>query len=201
MGSLAIIRSQTPVVAYHAAQWNGVRLGHWRALAGEVLSAPVPITKSTYQSPATAPQESTPLPEGAVQIVQTRETSASSQPVSPSRCDGAKKWRVSRSHSVRRCSRALLQEMTPRTQIEIVELLPTKLKSLIRQIGLALLAEALTSEPLGRLYAESLAQTLALHLVRHYSVSSRATECFGTGYRATTCAGRRSLSTSIWSRI
>jgi AraC family transcriptional regulator len=52
---------------------------------------------------------------------------------------------------------------------------------LIRQIGLALLREALTSEPVGRLYAESLTQTLALHLVRHYSVSRRAPEMFRGG--------------------
>ena len=72
-------------------------------------SAPVWIMKSTYQSLATLPQASTPLPEVAVRIVQTRETSVSFQPVSPSPCDGAKKWRVSRSPSVRRCSRLLLQ--------------------------------------------------------------------------------------------
>src|SRR4030095_1839985 len=36
MGSLSIIKTQTPIVAYHAAQWDGIRLGHWRALAGEV---------------------------------------------------------------------------------------------------------------------------------------------------------------------
>src|SRR5678815_201187 len=37
MSSLANIKSQIPVIAYHAAQWNGIRLGHWRAGAGEVL--------------------------------------------------------------------------------------------------------------------------------------------------------------------
>jgi AraC family transcriptional regulator len=62
-----------------------------------------------------------------------------------------------------------------RAQVEIVETYGAE-DHLIRQIGLALLAEAETSEPVGRLYAESLAQTLALHLVRYYSVSRRATE-------------------------
>ena len=52
---------------------------------------------------------------------------------------------------------------------------------MIRQIGLALLSEALTTEPVGRLYAESLGQTLALHLVRHYSVSRRAPDMFRGG--------------------
>ena len=67
-----------------------------------------------------------------------------------------------------------------RTQVEIVETYGAE-DHLIRQIGLALLAEAETSEPVGRLYAESLAQTLALHLVRHYSVSRRPPETFRGG--------------------
>lgn len=50
-----------------------------------------------------------------------------------------------------------------------------------RRDALALLAEALTKEPLGRVYAESLAQTLALHVVRHYSVSQRAPDMFRGG--------------------
>lgn len=40
---------------------------------------------------------------------------------------------------------------------------------LIWQIGLALLAESEAQEPAGRLYAESLANTLAFHLFRHYN--------------------------------
>lgn len=43
---------------------------------------------------------------------------------------------------------------------------------LIEQIGLALLNELNTTNPLGRLYAESLTQTLSLHLLRHHSVLS-----------------------------
>jgi AraC family transcriptional regulator len=125
-------------------------------------SAPVPITKSIYRSPATLPQASTPLEEVVVRIVQTQETSVSSRPVSPSRYGGA------------------ASGDDPRTQVDIVETYEAE-DQLIRQIGLALLAEALTSEPIGRLYAESLAQTLALHLVRHYSVSRRAAAMFQGG--------------------
>ncbi|MBI1877668.1 MAG: helix-turn-helix transcriptional regulator [Chloroflexi bacterium] len=43
---------------------------------------------------------------------------------------------------------------------------------LIEQLCRALLAELEMDSPLGRLYAESLGQTLALHLLRHYSTLS-----------------------------
>jgi AraC family transcriptional regulator len=42
---------------------------------------------------------------------------------------------------------------------------------LIRHIGLALLTEASAREPIGRMYAESLAQTLILHLLKNYTVT------------------------------
>jgi AraC family transcriptional regulator len=44
--------------------------------------------------------------------------------------------------------------------------------SLVQHIGLALLAEAGTDAPAGRLYAESLIQTLTLHLLKNYSTAN-----------------------------
>jgi AraC family transcriptional regulator len=44
--------------------------------------------------------------------------------------------------------------------------------SLIQHIGLALLAEAESETPSGRLYAESLIQTLTLHLLKNYSTAN-----------------------------
>lgn len=43
--------------------------------------------------------------------------------------------------------------------------------SLIQHIGLALLAEAESQTPAGRLYADSLIQTLTLHLLKNYSTA------------------------------
>ena len=43
---------------------------------------------------------------------------------------------------------------------------------LIRQIGMALMREGESEQPAGRLYAESLANLLAVHLLRHYSTNS-----------------------------
>lgn len=44
--------------------------------------------------------------------------------------------------------------------------------SLIQHIGLALLAEAESGTPAGRLYADSLIQTLTLHLLKNYSTAN-----------------------------
>jgi len=180
MGSLSILKRQTPIVAYHAAQWDGIRLGHWRALAGEVLERTrpdheinIPISGNFTSSKHTAAGScrSDRANPGNICIV------PAGQPI-------AVRWReevegvtLSLSPSLLACAAS---GDDPRTQVDVVETYQAE-DQLIRQIGLALLAEALTSEPVGRLYAESLAQTLALHLVRHYSVSRRATEMFRGG--------------------
>jgi len=44
--------------------------------------------------------------------------------------------------------------------------------ALIRSIGVALVAELDSGQPNGKLYAESLVNTLAVHLLRHYSTES-----------------------------
>ena len=46
----------------------------------------------------------------------------------------------------------------------------------IEQIGLALLAEASTENPSGKLYIESLTQTFILYLLKNYSTANAATE-------------------------
>lgn len=47
---------------------------------------------------------------------------------------------------------------------------------LIQYLSLALLGEATTKETIGLVYAESLAQTLILHLLKNYSTSGRSTQ-------------------------
>jgi AraC family transcriptional regulator len=55
---------------------------------------------------------------------------------------------------------------------------------LLQQIGLALYREAQSSAPQGNLYAESLNQMLAMHLLRHYSVSRSQPSLFNGGLPA-----------------
>lgn len=58
--------------------------------------------------------------------------------------------------------------------------------ALIQQIGLTLLEEAKAESPTGRLYADSLIQTLILHLLKNYSTASAVRENLNgglSGYR------------------
>jgi AraC family transcriptional regulator len=58
--------------------------------------------------------------------------------------------------------------------------------SLIQQIGFALLAESNAGTPAGKLYADSLIQTLTLHLLKNYSNAAMVQENLGgglSGYR------------------
>ena len=57
------------------------------------------------------------------------------------------------------------------SRFEFAEIYKEK-DSLIQHIGLALLAEAETNVPAGKLYAESLIQTLTLHLLKNYSTAT-----------------------------
>ncbi len=57
------------------------------------------------------------------------------------------------------------------SRFEFAEIYKEK-DSLIQHIGLALLAEAESETPAGRLYAESLIQTLTLHLLKNYSTAN-----------------------------
>jgi AraC family transcriptional regulator len=52
---------------------------------------------------------------------------------------------------------------------------------LIQQIGLTLLAEADSETPAGKLYADSLIQTLTLHLLKNYSTANAAPENLSGG--------------------
>jgi AraC family transcriptional regulator len=55
---------------------------------------------------------------------------------------------------------------------------------LIAQLGLALLDEASSANPMGRLYADSLIQTLTLHVLRSYSTASAVIERVAGGLPA-----------------
>jgi AraC family transcriptional regulator len=54
------------------------------------------------------------------------------------------------------------------SRLEIIDRLAVR-DPLIQQLGVALLTELQTNAPLGRLYAETLIHTLAMHLVRYHS--------------------------------
>lgn len=61
------------------------------------------------------------------------------------------------------------------SNFEFTEVYKTE-DALIQQIGLTLLEEAKSETPAGRLYADSLIQTLTLHLLKNYTTANAASE-------------------------
>jgi AraC family transcriptional regulator len=61
------------------------------------------------------------------------------------------------------------------SNFEFTEVYKTE-DALIQQIGLTLLAESSAETPAGRLYADSLIQTLTLHLLKNYTTANAASE-------------------------
>lgn len=61
------------------------------------------------------------------------------------------------------------------SNFEFTEVYKTQ-DALIQQIGLTLLSESSSETPAGRLYADSLIQTLTLHLLKNYTTANAASE-------------------------
>jgi AraC family transcriptional regulator len=74
--------------------------------------------------------------------------------------------------------RAASEARAPRRSVQVVESCAPN-DPVIRSVGLALLSELESEAPGGRLYAESLANVLAVHLLRHYASASSAPQFTG----------------------
>lgn len=170
MSSSAIAEVGSPMIVHQIAGWNGVRLARWSALPGELAEQSysdheinIPLAGSFTSVKHTAVGDRRHCHNdaaGAICIV------PANQPI-------AARWRdkvdcVTVALKPALVARAAFGEHSP-AHVELIETYDAE-DHLIREIGLALLAEAMSNEPLGRLYAESLANTLAMHLVRRYSV-------------------------------
>jgi AraC family transcriptional regulator len=171
-----ISENGTPILFDNRAAWSGFDIRHLRVLAGELVEQTHPVHKINI----------------------TLEGSIAAQ-----RHTAGGKWRPTRSiekgcvclnpagqpskavwESELECLTIMLNPVFVRqTALEQnfsgeVEFMETYARRdpLIQHIGLALLAEASGREPVGRMYAESLAQTLILHLLKNYTVSGSLEE-------------------------
>lgn len=157
------------MIMHHTAGWNGVRLAHWSAPPGELTEH----TYSDHEVNIPLSGKFTAIKHTAVGDRRHCHGGAGAVCIMPAGQPIAARWR----DEVDCITIALKPALIARTatvehssaQVELIETYHTE-DHLIRQIGLALLAESVSNEPLGRLYAESLVQTLAMHLVRRYSV-------------------------------
>lgn len=171
--------SHSPVLAYRGAEWGGLRLGHWRLRPGEFSER----TYAEHDINIPLSGRFTALKHGPA----GGRTLSSGDPgnvcIVPAGQPFATCWREEAECVSLFLDPALFEHATGESfgaRVEIVETYGAA-DNLVRQIGLALLAEAESEAPFGRLYAESLAHTLALHLARHYSVMRRAPEVIRGG--------------------
>jgi AraC family transcriptional regulator len=169
-----------PFIFSRSFDWPGLSLKHWRATRGvmEECSFPahqigVTISGFAVTSRQTAsgnhctvmrtPGNLCVVPSGQmVSLDFSEETECLSLFVEP-----------------QLVTRAAAEAMLPE-RVELIELCD-KPDPLIQHIAMTLRREAEADEPSGRLYAESLIQTLAFHLVRHYTVNGRQAQTFNGG--------------------
>jgi AraC family transcriptional regulator len=181
MSSLTVTKSSTAIIASNPGQWHGISLRHWHALPGELpeyvhpeheINIPISGNLTSYKHTAVGRR-------------QTNHGNATNICIVPAGQPIAVKWGeevegLTLSLTPSFVASAVSGGGTPPSQVELIEIYEAE-DNLIRQIGLALLAEATKFEPSARLYAESLAQTLALHLVSQYGVSHHTPEKFRGG--------------------
>jgi AraC family transcriptional regulator len=180
---LAVTKNYKFLIADKATHWNGVKLRHWRARPGALPEH----VKPDHEINIPISGNFTSNKQTAVGICRADRANATNVCIIPAGQPFAVAWNeevegvsISLSPSLFACAAS---GDDTRAQVELIETYKAE-DQLIRQIGFALLAESKKNEPTGRLYAESLAQTLALHLVRQYSVSRRAPEEFRGGLSA-----------------
>ncbi|HZS10063.1 MAG TPA: AraC family transcriptional regulator [Blastocatellia bacterium] len=160
--------------------WPEVSLKHWRARRGQMPECSfnehqigIALTGGTitHKQTATGNQQSTLRTRGHMCLV------PSGQPVSLDFAGETEALSIFIAPSL--ISRAAADLFVP-DRLELTEV-HDKDDPLIRHIGLTLMTEAEATEPAGRLYVDSLIQTLALHLVRHYTVEGRQAPAFNGG--------------------
>jgi AraC family transcriptional regulator len=171
---------QSPFIFDRIKTWQGVRLSHWRVRRGQMLEVtfsahhiniPLSGTLLASRQTATGRHETVLRKPGTLCLI------PAGMPISARWDDEVECVSVGIDPAL--ISRAASDFFVP-GQIELVgnEQIDDPLMT---QIGLTLLAEAESSEPAGQLYVDALVQTLALHLVRHYSTAENLRGPFNGG--------------------
>ena len=152
------------------ARWGGITLQHCRVRAGQM-----PERWSTAHK-ITIPLEGTFVSTlySATGIKRAGAVPIDSTPIIPAGQRCSAEWRGEIEEITISVEPVLLARAAADSQmtgrVELIEAC-TASDPLIRHIGMALSAEAESHHPAGRLYADSLANTLATHLLRHYTIA------------------------------
>jgi AraC family transcriptional regulator len=166
-----ISENGTPILFDNRAAWSGFDIRHLRVLPGELVEQTHPVHRINITL------------EGS--ILAQRHTAAGKWQTTPSTEKGcvclnpAGQSSKAVWESELECLTIMLNpvfvqrsalEQNFSGEVEFVETYARR-DPLVQHIGMALLTEAREREPIGRMYAESLAQTLILHLLKNYTAS------------------------------
>jgi AraC family transcriptional regulator len=152
-------------------EWEGVRVGHYRVRPGEMPKRVqknhhvfVPLAGSVTIEGET--EDGTPM---------IRSPSVGQISVTPAGVRYSANWQEELEYVIVNLSQEFIARATvdfqANTDARIVGVCGPQ-DHLIRSIGQALAAELDSGQPNGKLYAESLVNALAVHLLRHYSTDS-----------------------------
>lgn len=166
--------NEKPILFHRQAAWSGVKVSHSRVLAGEMPEHSMPFHEiSITLAGALITEKQTANGKyiknyGSVGNVCL---TPAGQSVGASWDDKLENLGIDLDDSFVRQT-ALENHFSP--NFEITESYNSR-DQLIQQIGLALLEETGAETPTGKLYADSLAQTLVFHLLKNYSTAKYAT--------------------------
>jgi AraC family transcriptional regulator len=170
----------SPVVLKREAAWNGIRLQHFRFREGELPEHSHSEHLITF-SPGGGCKGFISTASG----FQARDLRAGSVCVIPSglpftaRLEGdSEQLAIYLDPSL--VLRAAAEASAPRRKVEVVETCAES-DPVVRNVGMALLGELESDAPCGRLYGESLANVLAIHVLRNYTASGSAQGSFTGG--------------------
>lgn len=172
--------NQLPILFARVAEWTGFKVKHNRVAAGELLE----FAPATHELSVTLAGSLTTRKHTATGLVQRKSARPGSICLMPANQLIAASWENELEYLAIELDPALFMQaalgnnFSPR--IEFIKYFKDE-DPLVQHIALALLAEANSAEPAGRLYAESLTQTLVLHLLRNYTDAGRTLEKFNGG--------------------
>lgn len=170
-----IPENQSPILYSNRAEWTGFDIRHWRVSAGEMVEQ----SFQAHDIKVTLAGSVVTQKHTAGGVWQTSREQSGSVCLTPAGQSIKAAWETElECLSITFNPTFVVQAAIEQNYTGGVELIETheRRDPLIQHIALGLLAEADSKEQVGRMYAESLAQTLILHLLKNYSTAGFARE-------------------------
>jgi AraC family transcriptional regulator len=159
---------QSPFIFNNIAEWDGIRVQHCRLRTGESVER----WHTRHEIVVLLAGSFTATMESATGQRRTGRRSSGHTPIVPAGQSYSAYWEEELEELSIHLDPAFLAraaaEASVSDKVELVEACSVS-DPVIRQIGMALKAEVESEGPASRLYAESLANVLAVHLLRHYT--------------------------------